>query len=154
MELGKTLIYRCLKCHLCHRRHILNVSVALRTPLVKPIPYGANFGKVNFDMLTIGKSYTNRRGDTVKLTLCADSMRLYDPSDEYRQYDRDNGTCYVWSARLERWVMDNDYKSDIAPIEIRQAQDSLSEQMARVMALANENGEYDAADWIKRTFFE
>lgn len=34
-----------------------------------------------------------------------------------------------------------------------QAQDALAFQMARVLQLANQHGEYDAADWIARAYW-
>ena len=35
-----------------------------------------------------------------------------------------------------------------------QAQDSLRDQMTRVHRLAHQHGEWDAADWLARHFFE
>lgn len=37
---------------------------------------------------------------------------------------------------------------------LRQRQDSLTDQMKTVYKLANKNGCYDAADWLKRHFFK
>ena len=39
-----------------------------------------------------------------------------------------------------------------ARFEARQAQDSLTDQMLRVALLADQAGEYDAADWLRRHF--
>lgn len=40
----------------------------------------------------------------------------------------------------------------ISAHRLGQAQDSLTDQVMRVWKLALERGEYDAADWIRRTF--
>lgn len=40
------------------------------------------------------------------------------------------------------------------PERAAQAQDSLREQMIRVYRRACQDGEYDAADWIARAFFD
>ncbi len=40
----------------------------------------------------------------------------------------------------------------VSPSEMTQAQDSLADQLQRVIAAADAAGEYDAADWIRRTY--
>lgn len=101
-------------------------------------------------MLDPGK-YSNKRGDSIELIRDEIYMRGATDINRHRVYT-DTGTCLMWHSGLERYVMDTDPRSDLC-LKVRQAQDSLSDQMIRVIKMAEQKGEYDAADWIKSRFF-
>ncbi len=96
-------------------------------------------------------TYVNKRRELVELKNDDNSYYLCDSKDENRRYDTKTGICYVWYIGLERWVMDTDLKSDLV---MGQAQDSLTEQIDRVVDSANRAGEYDAADWIRKAYLK
>lgn len=128
-------------------------------------------------MLTHLKEYTNKRGEKITIVIQDGQNMPINILNGMRIYT-DTGTCMVWRSDLERYVMDTDPKSDLQLDKTNtfagycncegklehsygciiicrnraQAQDSLTDQINRVIAMAEKSGEYDAADWIKKVF--